>query len=111
MPERTVPMTTFAKTAILCAALVASAILGLSRLEFGASEAIAAENSALYCQGYAQEAQRRYRDYRRKQCGNLVNIVEPGLRRALQLLPAQLQVTTDWLKDQRYRYLLNGCKS
>jgi hypothetical protein len=103
-------MTTFAKTATFCAALVASAILGLGDLEFGASEAVAAENSAIYCQGYAQEAQRRYRDYRRKQCGNLVNIVwNPDYGAHYSYCMRNSQSTTAWVQDLRHKYLMNEC--
>jgi hypothetical protein len=103
-------MTEFAKTAILSAALAASAILALGNAEFGASEAVAAENSALYCQGYAQEAQRRYRDYRRKQCGNLVNIVwNPDYGAHFSYCMRYSQATTAWVQDLRQKYLMNEC--
>lgn len=96
--------------ALFTAALAASIGLSLGSAGFGTSEAEAAANSALYCQGYAQEAQRRYRDYQRKQCGNLINTVwNPDYNAHYSYCLRNSQSTTEWLKTVRYRYLSNGC--
>jgi hypothetical protein len=92
-------MTSLTRSAIVAAAFAASAILSPGSAKLGTAQAIAAENSALYCQGYAQEAQRRYRDYTRKQCGNLVNIVwNPDYGAHYSYCMRNSQVTTAWVQ-------------
>jgi hypothetical protein len=100
------------RNAIVAAALAASAILSFGATDFGTSSALAAENTVLYCQGYAQDAQRSYRAYLRKQCGNLVNTVwnsDYGMHYGYCL--RNNQVTTEWLKNLRYRVILNNCQN
>jgi hypothetical protein len=103
-------MIALTRNGIVAAALAASAILSVGAANFGTPQATAAESSPLYCQGYAQEAQRRYRDYRCKRCGNLVNIVwNSDYGTHYSYCMRNSQSTTEWLKTVRYRYLSNGC--
>jgi hypothetical protein len=105
-------MLALTRTAIVAAALAAGAVVSLGSANLGTSQATAAENSPLYCQGYAQDAQRSYRAYQRKQCGNLVNTVwnsDYGMHYGYCLRNSQ--VTTEWLKNLRYRVILNNCQN
>lgn len=96
----------------VAAALAAGAILLVGSPTLGTNQAAAAENTALYCQGYAQEAQRSYRAYLRKQCGTLVNTVwNPDYGKHYSYCLRNSQVTTEWLKGLRYRVILNNCQN
>lgn len=75
-----------------------------------APEPAAAANSDIYCQGYATDAVRRHRDYRRKQCGDLVNLVWNSDYGSHYAYCKRVDLgTAEWVRGLRYNVILNEC--
>lgn len=73
-------------------------------------EPAAAGNSDLYCEGYATDAVRRHRDYARKQCGDLVNLVwNPNYAAHYAYCKRVDLGTAEWVRSMRYSVILNDC--
>lgn len=110
MTRTTMPALTRAgRRPLLAIALGAAALATTFLLE---ARPASASNTDVYCQGYAQEAVRRYGDYSRKQCGDRVNTVwNPSYATHFTYCKRVDRNTTAWLSNERYRFLLNDCPS
>ncbi|MEZ5787311.1 MAG: hypothetical protein R3D62_12785 [Xanthobacteraceae bacterium] len=96
--------------ASLGAVLMAGAMALGGSATVGAQSATAAENSAVFCQGYAQEAVRRYRDYVRNKCGGRNNIVwSPNYSQHYGWCMRNSANNANWLQDLRYKVLNKQC--
>jgi hypothetical protein len=90
------------------ASLAVAAIL--TAASFLLPEPAAAANSNIYCEGYATDAVRRHRDYTRKQCGDLVNLVWNADFATHYAYCKRVDLgTAEWVRSLRYNVLLNEC--
>lgn len=69
-----------------------------------------AGNSAIYCQGYAQEAVRMYRTYSNRRCGNLINQVwHPDYGVHYGYCMRTTLANAAWIQRLRYQVISNQC--
>ena len=96
--------------ASLGAALVAGAMALGGSTTIGTQPAAAAGNAAAFCQGYAQEAVRRYRDYVRNKCGSRLNTVwNPDYGQHYSWCMRNTVNNASWLQNLRYKVLTEQC--
>jgi hypothetical protein len=103
-------VTRLVEGASLGAVLAVGAIALGGSVTIGTQPAAAAENSAVFCQGYAQEAVRRYRDYVRNKCGNKNNVVwNPDYGQHYSWCMRNSANNASWLQNLRYKVLNEQC--
>lgn len=96
--------------ASLGAVLLAGALALGGSATVSTQPAAAAANSTVFCQGYAQEAVRRFRDYVRNKCGGRNNLVwNPNYSQHYAWCMSNSANNANWLQNLRYKVLNEQC--
>jgi hypothetical protein len=109
MTTKDIPMRPAAVAAF--GAALAAGLLALAASPGHAQQArTGAGNTAIYCQGYAQDAVRTYRRYVAKQCGQRFNNVwNPHYGVHYDYCMRTTPTNAAWLQNQRYRLISQEC--